>query len=235
MEPSAELSTITILFFGFLLGLKHAVEADHLAAVSTIVAERKNIFSSTIIGGFWGVGHTITLLIIGVLVIFLKVQISESVEARLEAVVGVMLVALGINALRKFFQKDVVHSHTHEHEGHKHTHTHSHKDNEHEEHHNFWRLSPRSVLVGMIHGVAGSAALMLLIVPTIESSTIAMLYILIFGVGSIGGMMLMSLLIGLPLHLTAGKFEFLNKGILALGGLFSFGIGIFIVYEKLWV
>ena len=235
MEPSAELSTITVLVFGFLLGLKHAVEADHLAAVSTIVAERKNLWSSTFIGGFWGVGHTITLLVIGALVIFLKFQISETWEARLEAIVGVMLVVLGINALRKLFQKEKIHVHTHEHEGHKHTHLHTHEDEKKEETHHILKSSPRSILVGMIHGVAGSAALMLLIVPTIESSAIAMFYILIFGVGSIGGMMLMSLLIGLPLHLTAGKFEVLNKGILALAGLFSFGLGIFIVYEKLFV
>ena len=85
MQSTTELTTFAILIFGFLLGLKHAVEADHLAAVSTIVAERKNLLSSTIIGGFWGVGHTISLLIIGALVVFLKLQISETVEARLEA------------------------------------------------------------------------------------------------------------------------------------------------------
>lgn len=232
MESSTELTIYAVLGLGFLLGLKHAIEADHLAAVSTIVAERKNLFSSTVIGGFWGVGHTITLLIIGALVIFLKFQISESLEARLEAIVGVMLVALGLNALRKLFQGNT-HTHTHEHEGHKHKHTHSHDDDEHEDSHHFWRFSPRAVLVGMIHGIAGSAALMLLIASTIDSSWIAMFYILIFGVGSIGGMMLMSLLIGLPLHLTAGKFEVLNKAILALAGLFSFGLGIFIIYEKL--
>jgi high-affinity nickel permease len=235
LTVSSELSIITILIFGFVLGLKHAVEADHLAAVSTIVAERKNILSSTIIGGFWGVGHTLTLLTIGALVIFLKLQISESLEARLEAVVGVMLVALGINALRKLFQKEKIHVHTHEHEGRQHIHIHTHDNEKKEETHHFLKLSPRSILVGMIHGVAGSAALMLLIVPTIKSPTIAMLYILIFGIGSIGGMMLMSLLIGLPLHLTAGKFAGLNKGILALAGIFSFGLGVFIIYEKLFV
>lgn len=166
--------------------------------------------------------------------IFLKVQISESLETKLEAIVGIMLVALGLNALRKLYQGDT-HSHSHTHDGHSHTHKHSHDDSEHKDEHHFWRFSPRSILVGMVHGVAGSAALMLLIVPTIESSWIAMLYILIFGVGSIGGMVLMSLLIGLPLHLTAGKFDRLNKIILCLAGLFSFGLGVFIIYEKLFV
>lgn len=233
MESGRELSTIAVLAFGFLLGLKHAVEADHLAAVSTIVAERKNVWSSTIVGGFWGVGHTITLLIVGALVIFLKLQISESLEAKLEAVVGLMLVALGLNALRKLWQSNEIHVHQHEHEGHQHTHIHAHKDEKTEETHHFMRLSPRSVLIGMVHGIAGSAALMLLIVPTIESPFTAMLYILIFGIGSISGMMLMSLLIGLPLHFTAGRFEFLNKAILGIAGMFSFGLGALIIYEKL--
>ena len=85
----------------------------------------------------------------------------------------------------------------------------------------------------MVHGLAGSAALMLLIVPTISSPSLALTYVLIFGIGSIGGMMLMSLLIGLPLHLTAGKFNALNKAILGAAGLFSLGLGVVIVYEKL--
>lgn len=233
MEPTAELSTFAVLIFGFLLGLKHAVEADHLAAVSTIVAERKNLLSSTIVGGFWGIGHTITLLIIGALVIFLKLQISESLESRLEAVVGVMLVFLGLNALRKLWQTEKIHIHEHEHEGHQHIHIHTHEKEKAEVTHHFMKFSPRAILIGMVHGIAGSAALMLLIVPTIKSSAVAMVYIFIFGVGSIGGMMLMSLLIGLPLHWTAGRFEVLNKGILGLAGVFSFCLGMFIIYEKL--
>jgi sulfite exporter TauE/SafE len=230
---SSELSVISILLFGFLLGLKHAVEADHLAAVSTIVAERKNLLSSTIVGGFWGVGHTITLLIIGALVIFLKLQISESLEGKLEAIVGIMLVALGINALRKLWQKEKIHIHKHEHKGHQHIHIHTHEKEKAEETHHFMKFSPRAIFIGMIHGIAGSAALMLLIVPTIKSSSIAMLYILVFGIGSIGGMMLMSLLIGLPIHFTAGRFKILNKSILGIAGVFSFCLGIFIIYGKL--
>ena len=97
-------------------------------------------------------------------------------------------------------------------------------------HHSF---SPRSVIVGMIHGLAGSAALMLLVVPTISSPVLAMTYILVFGVGSIGGMMVMSLLIGLPFHFTASRFDILNKGIRLCSGVFSMGLGAMIIYEKL--
>lgn len=228
-------STLTILTLGFALGLQHATEADHLAAVSTIVSERKNLLSASIIGGFWGIGHTISLFIVGALVIFLKLQISESVEAKLEAMVGAMLILLGINVLRKIlFGQEKVHIHKHSHGDLTHIHLHQHTDEKAEESHHFMRFSPRSVVVGMIHGLAGSAALMLLIVPTIESPALALAYILIFGIGSIGGMMAMSLLIGLPFHFTARNLVGLNKFIRLAAGIFSFGLGLFIIYEKLF-
>ena len=230
---SSELSTFSILGFGFLLGLWHAKDPDHLAAVSTIVAEKKNLLSSTIVGGFWGVGHTIALLIVGALVIFLKLQISERVEAWLEAVVGVMLVVLGLNALRKLMGKSKVHLHAHEHDGHVHTHVHTHENEKVEVTHHFRKLSPRSVVIGMVHGLAGSAGVMLLVLPTIATPAVALLYIVVFGIGSIAGMMLMSFLIGLPLHVTAGRFDALNKTILGAAGVFSLALGVFIVYEKL--
>jgi sulfite exporter TauE/SafE len=231
MEISPQFSTFSVLIIGFVLGLQHATEADHLAAVSTIVSEKKNLFTASLVGGLWGVGHTISLFVVGALVILLKFQISESLEATLEACVGAMLILLGLNALRKLFQASKVHLHSHEHDGHKHLHIHTHESGINETSHH--RLSPRSVVIGMVHGLAGSAALMLLVVPTISSSTIALLYILIFGIGSIGGMMAMSFLIGLPFHFTAGRFDVLNRGIRLVAGIFSFSLGVSIVYEKL--
>lgn len=231
MEINPQLSTFSVLMIGFVLGLQHATEADHLAAVSTIVSEKKNLFTASLVGGLWGIGHTISLFAVGLLVILLKFQISSSLEAKLEACVGVMLVLLGLNALRKLFQASKVHVHSHEHGGHKHVHIHSHGSKAKEESHH--RLSPRSVIIGMVHGLAGSAALMLLVVPTIPSPAIALLYIVIFGVGSIGGMMAMSFLIGLPFHFTAGRFDVLNRGIRLIAGIFSLGLGFSIMYEKL--
>jgi sulfite exporter TauE/SafE len=231
MELTPELSTFSILLFGFVLGLRHATEADHLAAVSAIVSEKKNIFTSAIVGGLWGIGHTISLFVVGVLVIFLKLQISNELEARLEAVVGAMLIILGVNALRNLFKSKKIHVHTHTHGGRTHAHLHTHKDESSERSHH--RLSPRSVVVGMVHGLAGSAALMFLIVSAIPSATVAVLYILIFGIGSIGGMIAMSFLIGLPFHFTANRFDFLNKGIRLCAGVFSLGLGAMIMYEKL--
>lgn len=232
---SPELSTLSILGFGFLLGLWHAKDPDHLAAVSTIVAEKKNLLTSMIVGGYWGAGHTLAILIVGALVIFLKLQISETMEARLEALVGVMLVVLGINALRKLFQQSKIHVHTHEHDGVKHTHLHTHEDEKKEESHHIERFSPRSVIIGMVHGLAGSAGVMLLVLPTIDTPAVALLYIVLFGIGSIAGMMLMSLLIGLPIHITSGRFTALNNTILGAAGFLSLALGVFIIYEKLLV
>jgi len=231
VELTPELTTFSVLLIGFVLGLQHAIEGDHLAAVSTIVSEKKNLLTASIVGGLWGVGHTISLFAVGVLVIVLKLQISESTEARLEAVVGGMLILLGLNALRKLFTTEKIHVHTHSHGEREHVHIHAHDSEKAESSHH--RFSPRSIFVGIVHGLAGSAALMLLVVPTISSPAIALLYILIFGIGSVGGMMTMSLLIGLPLHFTAKRFEFLNKGIRFAAGIFSLGLGAFIVYEKL--
>jgi sulfite exporter TauE/SafE len=231
VELTPELSTFTVLLIGFVLGLQHAVEADHLAAVSTIVSEKKSLLNASIVGGLWGLGHTISLLAVGVLVIFLKLQISESVETKLEAVVGGMLILLGVNAFRKMFTAEKIHIHIHDHGAREHVHIHAHYDEAAESSHH--RFSPRSVLVGMVHGLAGSAALMLLVVPTIASPTVGLLYILIFGIGSIGGMVAMSFLIGLPLHFTANRFEIVNRGIRLAAGVFSLGLGVLIVYEKL--
>lgn len=234
MQLTGELSTISILFIGFALGLQHAIEADHLAAVSTIVSEKKSLLTGSIVGGFWGLGHTTALFVVGAIVIFLKIHISETAEARSEAVVGAMLVLLGLNALRKLVASETVHIHKHEHGEREHIHIHIHTHNGEPEpsHH---RFSPRSVMIGMVHGLAGSAALMLLILPVIPSPAVALLYILIFGAGSIGGMMAMSFVIGLPFHFTAGRFGFLNGAIRLAAGLFSLSLGGYIVYEKLTV
>lgn len=231
MQLTPELSTLSILVLGFVLGLQHAVEADHLAAVSTIVSEKKNLWTASIVGGLWGLGHTISLFAVGVAVIFLKLQIPKNMETKLETVVGMMLVILGVNALRKLFQKSTIHIHSHEHDGRLHTHIHAHAQESAEASHH--RFSPRSVIVGMVHGLAGSAALMFLILPTISSSFVALSYILVFGIGSIGGMMAMSFLLGLPFHFTAGRYDLLNHGIRLVAGIFSLGLGASIVYEKL--
>ena len=226
-------STIGVLSFGFLLGLKHATEADHLAAISAIVTERRSIFSSAMVGGLWGVGHTISLLAAGVLVLLLDFTISRRTEMLLEFFVGVMLIFLGLNVLRRLFAGGHLHFHPHGHGAHTHSHPHIHEFEETAEpatHHGL-RFSPRPLIVGMVHGLAGSAALMLLVIPTIGSRTFGLLYVTIFGVGSIGGMILMSFLVGLPFHFTAVRFHRFNHLLQGVAGLVSISLGFWIVYE----
>lgn len=224
----------SILGLGFFLGLKHATEADHLAAVSTIVTERNSIWNSALVGGVWGAGHTISLFIAGVFVLLLDFQITERTERGLEFCVGLMLTILGLNVLRKLLGGGQLHFHTHEHGEHAHVHPHIHKRDEAglpDTHHNL-SLSPRALIIGMVHGVAGSAALMLLVIPTIESRTFGMLYIIVFGVGSIGGMMLMSLLVSLPFRIKAFELGRVNQVLQAVAGVISISLGLWIVYEK---
>lgn len=227
-------SSFGILGLGFALGLKHATEADHLAAVSTIVSERKSLWSSAFIGGLWGLGHTISLFIAGVFVLLLNFQISERTERFLEFSVGIMLVLLGLNVLRKILKGGKLHFHPHEHGAHPHAHPHLHAnslEDDSETHHGF-KFSPRSLIIGMVHGMAGSAALMLLVIPTIESRVVGLLYIVIFGIGSIGGMMIMSFLVGLPFHLTSKNFNRMNYILQSVAGFASVAIGLYIIYEK---
>ena len=222
-----------ILGLGFFLGLKHATEADHLAAVTTIVSGRGSIWNSALVGGLWGLGHTISLFIAGIFVLILNFQISEQTERALEFCVGLMLTILGLNVIRKLIKGGKLHFHSHEHGGSKHVHPHIHEGEPDEAatHHGL-SLSPRALFIGMIHGMAGSAALMLLVIPTIESRAVGLIYIVVFGVGSIGGMMLMSLLVSLPFRLTASKFERINHIMQVAAGVISISLGLWIVYEK---
>lgn len=231
---STAAATFAILGFGFLLGLKHATEADHLAAVGTIVSERKSLWSSALIGGIWGLGHTISLFLAGIFVILLNFEISERTAQILEFCVGIMLVFLGLNVFRKLLKGGRLHFHTHEHGAREHAHPHIHESGQKDAphmHHGL-RFSPRALLIGMVHGLAGSAGMMLLYLPTIETQTLKLIYIIVFGVGSIGGMMLMSFLVGLPFHLTAARFNRFNSVLQSVAGLVSIVFGLLIIYEK---
>jgi sulfite exporter TauE/SafE len=233
MTFTEPLSAAPVLAFGFVLGLKHAVEADHLAAVSAIVSERKSLWASSLVGGLWGLGHTLALLVAGVAVILFHFRVGERTERALEFAVGLMLVALGANALRKLARGGHVHLHTHRHGGREHIHPHVHDgapEPDPHTHHGL-RLGPRPLLVGMVHGLAGSAALTLLVLSTISSPVVGLLYLVIFGVGSAGGMMLMSALFGLPVYLTAARFARAHLAVRGLAGLFSLCLGLFTVYE----
>jgi ABC-type nickel/cobalt efflux system permease component RcnA len=232
LETTTTTSALGVLVIGLGLGLRHALDADHLAAVSTIVSERKNRLSSLLIGGLWGVGHTASLLLAGAAVILMRFDIGKY-EKPLEFCVALMLIGLGANVLYKLARGGRMHFHQHSHAGHTHIHPHLHDDKPEPAHsHHGLKLGVRPLVIGMVHGLAGSAALMLSVLMTIKSSTaLAFAYIIIFGVGSIGGMMLMSLILSLPIHLTSGHFAKTNLAVRALAGCFSLGFGLFMAYE----
>lgn len=224
---------LSLLGLGFVLGLKHALDADHLAAVSTMASERRSLFGSSLIGAWWGLGHTLSLMSAGLLIILLHLEIGARTSKALELCVGVMLIILGTNALRKLARGGKVHVHPHEHEGHWHVHPHLHEskapDTPHT--HHGLKLGARPFVVGMVHGMAGSAALTLLVLATIPSAVVGFLYIIIFGAGSVGGMMIMSTVFALPGKLTSQRFVRMNFAFRVLAGAFSLGLGIFTVYE----
>jgi ABC-type nickel/cobalt efflux system permease component RcnA len=222
---------ISILGLGFILGLKHALDADHLVAVSTIVSERKGFWSSTIVGALWGLGHTASLVVVGLAVIAFNFHIPEKIAMIMELFVALMLIGLGANVLWKIRKGATFHVHTHDHHDHLHIHPHLHEQASEVQHeHHGMKFNKKPFFVGMVHGMAGSAALMLLVLSTISSRAVALLYIAIFGFGSVGGMCVMSALIGLPFSLTA-KHDRLNAIIRTSAGVISLFFGLFYVWQ----
>jgi high-affinity nickel permease len=224
---------LSVLGFGFVLGLKHALDPDHIVAVSAIVSESKSVKRSSLVGTFWGLGHTLSLLLAGIVVIVLKVQISDRVALWMEFAVALMLIVLGLRAMITLLRGWKLHRHRHTHDGSTHTHLHLHRSGEEQRHQHLHLIGigARPLLVGMVHGIAGSAALTLLVLTTIPSAVAGLIYIIVFGIGSVGGMLIVSSLIGLPFVLTPKPFRLLNEGLQAAVGLFSLTFGLFLAWQ----
>jgi ABC-type nickel/cobalt efflux system permease component RcnA len=224
---------LSVLGLGFVLGLKHALDPDHMVAVSTIVSESKSVKRSSLIGTFWGLGHTTSLLCAGIVVIALRVQISNRVALWMEFAVALMLILLGLKSIRKSLRGRKLHRHRHTHDGSTHTHVHLHRegDEQRHRHRHLIGLGARPFFVGLVHGMAGSAALTLLVLATIPSAVAGLIYIAVFGVGSLGGMLIMSSLISLPFVLTRKRFNVLSEGLQVAVGLFSLGFGLFLMWQ----
>lgn len=226
--PDADL--LTVLGLGFVLGLRHALDTDHIAAVSTVLAQRPSMRASGIIGLSWGLGHTLVLLVVGAVVLLLRVQISESVANIAEFGVGVMLVALGA-VLAKKLLKERWHVHAHEHDGERHLHLHSHRVAADHRHLHWLRDSLQPLCIGMAHGLAGSAAVLLMVLSTAKTVATGLLYIAVFGIGSIMGMMLIGLAIAVPVlwSLSIGRQVFLAvQGLASIG---SIGLGLSMMFR----
>jgi len=224
---------LSVLGLGFVLGLKHALDPDHMVAVSTIVSESRSVKRSSLIGTFWGLGHTLSLLCAGIVVIALKIQIPDRIALWMEFAVALMLIFLGLQGMMKSFRGWKLHRHRHTHDGSTHTHLHlHHNSDEHVHgHRHLIGLGARPFFVGMVHGMAGSAALTLLVLATIPSAVAGLLYIAVFGLGSVGGMLIMSSLISLPFVLTRKRFNLLSEGLQVGVGLFSLSFGLFLVWQ----
>ncbi len=236
-EQLAELGLIAALILGIVLGFRHALDPDHVVAVSTIVSEYRNPFRSFWVGISWGLGHTTTLFLVGIVIIALRLAIPERLALFLEFAVGIMLVGLGVQVIYSHWKKKI-HQHAHGHEEDAHSHFHAHTENpaHSPEHHGvrgvgkpFFRK--KSYFIGTIQGLAGSAALTLLVLASIDSPLAGIGYILLFGLGSVLSMGVMTVIISLPFVFSANRLPNLNSFIQPGVGVLSILFGVFLMYR----
>jgi high-affinity nickel permease len=249
---------IAILALGFVLGMRHATDPDHVIAVSTIVSRERSILRASLVGVLWGCGHTLTILIVGAAIILFGLAIPTRVGLTMEFSVGLMLILLGILNLTgvlgwisaKFSPAhppvEGEHAHIHAHGNKLHLHWHRHQKQG-EQHHGKALEPPplvrnalqklglfntlRPLFVGIVHGLAGSAAVALLVLSTIREPKWAVLYLLVFGVGTIAGMMLITTALAFPFSLVGARFARLNDGLITASGLISLAFGLFVAYQ----
>lgn len=229
-----------ILGVGFLIGMAHAFEADHLAAMGGLAAKDRTRGWRDLVsrGCAWGLGHTITLFFVCGAVILLGANLTSSREAQLEFAVGVMLVVLGSHVLWRLW-RDRVHFHVHQHQDkdpHFHAHSHKNADRAHvddgHDHSHQKRALSGPLLVGLVHGMAGSAGLLALAAASTQSPSIALGYVLIFGIGSILGMGMLSLMVYWPLRFAENSATVLHRAVIVIAGLVAIGIGTTVVLES---
>jgi high-affinity nickel-transport protein len=248
---------LTILVIGFFLGMRHATDPDHVIAVSTIVSRERSIFRASLIGILWGCGHTLTIALVGAAIILFGLVIPPRVGLTMEFSVGLMLIFLGmlnLTGVTKLLSEKLSpvhpsvtgeHAHVHQHGGKAHFHWHLHSSAE--DHHEdslapprwlrvpFERLglfhTLRPLLVGIVHGLAGSAAVALLVLSTIRQPRWAIFYLFIFGVGTIVGMMLITAALALPFSFAGHRFAWLNRSLVVGSGLLSLCFGMFVCYQ----
>src|SRR6185436_13132340 len=236
METSfTSVRVLALLGLGLVFGLKHATEVDHVVAVSTIVSEQRSVWRSALVGGLWGAGHTASLIIVGILVLVFRIAIPLPVARWLEFGVALMIIGLGVLAIMRVLRKRAdVHLHRHSHDGQSHVHIHFHeRGTEHAavpaptaHSHAISGIGVKPILVGAMHGLAGSAALTLLVLTQIRSVWVGLIYLGVFGIGSTSGMLLMSGLIGLPFAFSGRRLTRLSYGLQTTAGSLSIVFGL---------
>ena len=229
---------------GLVFGLKHATEVDHVVAVSTIVSEHRNVLRSALVGALWGAGHTASLVIVGVIVLVFRVAIPLAVANWLEFGVALMIIGLGVLTITRVLRRRAdVHVHRHSHGGQSHVHIHFHEPGT--DHasaaashsspaihsHAISQIGLKPLLVGAMHGLAGSAALTLLVLTQVPSVSLGLFYLGVFGLGSTVGMVLMSGLIGLPFALSGRRLTDINYGLQTIAGALSIVFGLWYEYQ----
>lgn len=240
-----ESPALIALGLGFLLGLKHATDADHVVAISTIIGEYRNAWRGIWVGASWGLGHTTPLLILGTGILLLKDPIMnryESAAPYLEFLVGIMLVFLGAQVFWNVARKNLhIHHHFSEEQPHAHIHTHDPQtetaDSLRETQHHFFSpgkpfFRAKSYVIGIVHGLAGSAAVMLAVLATdaVTGFWVGLFYILLFGVGTVLSMGMLTVIIGIPFAVS-GQFERVNTLVASVAGTASIAFGLFLMYE----
>lgn len=244
-------SLFAILALGFFLGMRHATDADHVVAVSTIVTRERSVANAALIGALWGAGHTLTILAVGTAIILFSFVVSPRLGLTMELSVGLMLVLLGALNILGFRQSVQQCVHVHSQSGHPHGHselephqTSIAKLDETDHRHNIslgaldrfcasltlYQMC-RPLLIGIVHGLAGSAAVALLVLTTIPNSHWAIAYLLTFGLGTIAGMMLITIALGSTIALAGRRSQSLTRYVAAASGWISLGFGIFIAYQ----
>lgn len=240
-----ETGALAVLILGFLLGLKHATDADHVVAVSTIVTEQRNVWRGLWIGASWGAGHSTPLLILGLIILVLKDVVLgqyEAVAPFLEFGVGVMLVYLGASVVWNIWRGKVhIHQHTHDaphvhiHASHEVRSTHDSPSDGHDSFFAFGKpvFRAKSYVIGIVHGLAGSAAVMLALLPTIDSFWTGVGYLALFSVGTMLSMAVVTVVLAVPFVATGGN-AMLNRSVGVVAGAMSAIIGVVVMSEIVW-
>ena len=226
----------TTLLFGLLMGLRHALEVDHVAAVASLAARSGEARRIVGLGALWGLGHTLTLFTFGMAVLLLDAVIPQRLALSLELAVGVLLVILGGDIVGRMILARV-HFHVHRHaDGVRHFHAHSHAgerghDPARHEHVHPQGLPLRALVVGLVHGMAGSAALILLVLQEMDSVLLGLVYMALFALGSVFGMAALSTVIAVPLAYSARRLTLAYNWMQGLIGLATLALGTKVLYE----